>query len=222
MPLRTGFTAAALLLLLSAPFPAGQAAASPAFLDGATSKSLDYAIIRNGEVIGRHSLAFHTDHGTTEVKIDISVKVTALSVPVYVFEQHGVETWEGDRFKMLSLSTNDDGETYHVTAEAAHGRLRLRVNGQASEQPDMPLATLWRAVPQHSGLLLDPVDGKPFRVDVLDLGEESIPVKGKLTSVRHWAWDGELKRDLWFDAFDTLVQVLIKGDDGSNVYYVLK
>ena len=150
------------------------------------------------------------------------MRVTALAVPVYTFEQHGVETWEGDRFKALSLNTNDDGDKFQLRAEAVQGRLQIQVNGKASEEQDMPPATLWHVVPAKAGFVLDPVDGKPSRVVVLDRGEDTIPVRGAPTVTRHWVWDGDLKRELWFDAADTLVQVLIKGDDGSNVYYVLK
>ncbi len=200
----------------------GSAAAAPAFLDAAVAQTLSYAIVRNGETIGTHSFAFRHRPGTTEVTVDASIRVRVLSVTAYYFEQHGIEVWEGDRLKALTFSTDDDGQKHKVASEAKAGKLLVTVDGQTMEADEMPPASLWRLPPPHATQLLDPFDGKPARVTAIDAGEDVVPVRGKATRARHWVWDGEMKRDLWYDAADTLVQVRIKGDDGSDIYYVLK
>lgn len=211
----------ACLLALFGGLPAAVAAAPP-FAEGAGAQALTFSVVRNGEVIGTHALAFNRHGGTVEVAIDISIKVKALMVTAYHFEQHGTEIWEGERFKSLSVTTDDDGERHQVAAEPTATGLKVSADGQVAEISPMAIATLWRVQPPQSEWLLDPSDGKPSKVMVADTGEETITVRGKPTAARHWVWDGELKRDLWYDGSGVLVQARFKGDDGSDIFYVLR
>ncbi|MDO8608269.1 MAG: DUF6134 family protein [Phaeospirillum sp.] len=196
-------------------------AATPILTDGGTH-SVTFDIIRHGETIGGHSLVFARRGGLTEVRIDISVKVTVFNLTAYRFEQHGTEIWDGNRLKTLNIFSDDDGNKTTVTAELAQGKLRTTVNGKTSIHPEMPLATLWRMVPPTTRVVLDPTDGNPTSISATDAGWETITIRGKPIRARHWVWDGELKRDLWYDAADALVQVRVIGDDGSEINYVLK
>jgi hypothetical protein len=216
MPFRRLLPFAFALTLLASPVLAAQTLA-----DGATH-SVAFDIIRHGETIGDHFLVFTRRGGLTEVRIDISVKVTVFSLTAYRFEQHGTETWDGNQLKMLSIDSDDNGDKTTVTVEPTHGKLRTTVNGKTTLLPEMPLATLWRAVPPATRLVLDPTDGSPTNISTSDAGWETITIRGKPVRARHWVWGGELQRDLWYDTTDTLVQVRVKGDDGSEVTYVLR
>lgn len=211
-----------LALTLAISISAASAEAETTFPDGAGPQSLVFEIRRHGDVIGSHALSFRQLHGRTEVTIDISVKVTVFTLVAYRFEQHGTEIWDGGKLKSLTIDTDDNGEIFKVVTTASGGKLRAVVNGEATEYESMPLATLWRPAPLNSTRLLDPTDGKPSKITISDLGEEAIAVRGKSTQARHWRWDGDLKRNLWFDSTGMLVQVHVKGDDGSDIYYILK
>ncbi len=210
------------LTLFALALMATPAMAAPAFLDGSPTQSLAFDIIRRGETIGSQSLVFRQHQGVTEVHIDVSVKVTALSFTTYRFEQHGTEIWDGDRFKTLNMESDDNGERHNVVAELVQGKLRTTVDGKSADYPEMPPASLWRAVPPTTAVVLDPVDGTPTPISTTDAGWETITVRGKPIRAHHWIWGGEMKRDLWYDANDALVQIHIMGDDGSQVVYVLR
>lgn len=192
------------------------------FPEAVPTRSMAFDIIRHGETIGSHSLTFRQNHGVTEVQIDVSVKVTLLSFTAYRFEQHGVEVWDGGRLKTMAIDSDDNGDRHTVKVEWVQGRLRTTVNGGTAEYPEMPSASLWRVVPPGTTLVLDPNDGKPTSISTTDAGWETITVRGKPARAHHWVWGGDLKRDLWYDANDTLVQSRIIGDDGSEVFYVLR
>lgn len=217
MPFRRLLCLTTVLALLADP-----AKATPAFLDGSSPHSLAFDIIRHGETIGSHSLAFTQHRGLTEVHIDISVKVTVFTLTAYHFEQHGVEVWDGDRLKTLSIDSDDNGEKHAVAAELVRGKLRTTADGQTADYPAIPPASLWRAVPASTTSVLDPTDGKPSTISTTDAGWETVMVRGKPTRAHHWIWGGELKRDLWYDTSDLLVQVRVIGDDGSEIFYVLR
>lgn len=209
------------LLALFALF-AVEAAADTTFPEDAPSHHLAFDIRRHDDIIGTHTMAFHNRQGRIEIDTHISVKVTVFTLVAYRFEQHGGEVWEGGRLKSLAMTTDDNGDRFKVAAESSGTRLKVTVNGESALHDAMPLATLWKPTPLQTTQVLDPVDGKPTRISVSDLGQETITVRGKPTATRHLRWDGELKRNLWYDSTGMLVQVHVKGDDGSDIYYILK
>ena len=209
-------------LLIALAALASPAMAVPAFLDAGPTQSLAFDIIRHGETIGSQRLVFTRHQDVTEVHIDISVKVTALSLVAYRFEQHGTEVWAGDRLETLSMESDDNGERHKVEARRIHATLRTTVDGKTTDYPEMPPASLWHALPLAAALVLDPVDGTPTPISTTDAGWETLGVRGKPTHVHHWVWSGGLNRDLWYDDKDTLVQIRVLGDDGSEITYVLR
>ena len=182
-----------------------------------------FDIIRQGQTIGQlsQSLSARPD-GLTEIHIRISVTVTVFAFTAYRFEQTAQEVWEGDRLKSLVAESDDNGQRYKVASELIQGKLRTTVNGQTTDYPEMPPASLWRPIPASATQVLDPTDGKPSPISTTDTGWEAITVRGKPLRARHVIWNGELKRDLWYDASGALVQSHLKGDDGSDVLYVLR
>ncbi len=181
-----------------------------------------FDIVRHGDIIGTHSLVFRHLPGRVEVTIDISVRVTVFTFTAYRFEQHGSEIWENGRFKSMTMNTDDNGDVFKVRTEATGGHLKTTVNGKTADYDPMPPATLWRPIPVQPTWVLDPTDGKPTKISVTDLGMETITVRGKPAQARRLRWDGDLKRNLWHDSTGMLVQVHVLGDDGSDIYYVLK
>jgi hypothetical protein len=61
-----------------------------------------------------------------------------------------------------------------------------------------------------------------MKITVRDAGSESIPVAGQSVAAQHYVIEGDLQRELWFDETRVLVKVRFKGNDGSNIEYVLR
>ncbi|ARJ65078.1 hypothetical protein WV31_05075 [Magnetospirillum sp. ME-1] len=215
---------AALVLL----FSATGVAATPAFLAPLSGQNpaeqiLAFEVTRNGGTIGYHTYAFRPRKGGFEVRVEADIRVSFLLIPFFVYEQQGVEVWENGRLKSLDYVTNDDGERHAVKAESAGGRLRVSVDGKPhTTHPEMIPGSLWYPPSPDHTMMLDPGDGSPTPLTVRRLGEETITVRGRPTPTTRWLWDDGLRRELWYDARQTLVQVWIRGDDGSDIYYVLK
>ena len=210
---------AALVLFVSAT----AAAATPAFLASQTEQTLSFAVTRNGGPIGYHTYAFRPRKGGFEVHVEADIRVSVLLIPFFVYEQQGVEIWENGRLKSLDYVTNDDGERHAVKAEVTGGKMRVSVDGKPpTSHPEMLPGSLWHPPSPHLTMMLDPGDGNPTPLKVQVLGEDTIMVRGKPTRATRWLWDDGLRRELWYDADQTLVQVWIRGDDGSDIYYVLK
>ncbi|KIM00765.1 hypothetical protein CCC_01759 [Paramagnetospirillum magnetotacticum MS-1] len=210
---------AALVLLVAAT----TAAAAPPFLTNQSEQNLSFAVTRNGGYIGYHNFVFRPRKGGFEVLVEADIRVNFMLIPFFIFEQRGVEIWENGHLQSMDYTTNDDGIRHRVRAEASGGAIRVWVDDKPpASHPRMFPGSLWYPLSPSTTMMLDPGDGKPTPLKVQSLGEETIMVRGKTTHTTRWLWDDGLRRELWYDSEQALVQVWIKGDDGSDIYYVLK
>jgi len=204
---------------LAAPLPAR---ASVPFLEEGVPHRLSFAIVRNGDTIGTHTLTLRRSGAHVAVDIDLAITVRLLGLIVYSQRQTGREEWEGERMTRLAVRTREGSTRHEVEALADGESLRLTVDGRTEIVQAMPAATLWRPLPADTRVVVDPADGKPTYLAVAEGALESLTVQGRTVSARRWTWRGEINRDLWFDESGKLVQVLIKGDDGSDIFYQLQ
>lgn len=89
--------------------------------------------MRDGELIGSHSLAV-TETGdavTMAIRIDIAVRV--LGIRVFVYEHENRETWRNGRLASLESRTNDDGDAHHARVRAEGDR--LMIDGSSHQGP---------------------------------------------------------------------------------------
>src|SRR5450432_3757912 len=100
-----------LLAALVAFAPASLAAAS---LDHPPSLAFD--IVRKGSTIGYHTLRFTEEGARLIVDIEIRIKITFASIPVFRYEHDSREVWQDGQLVALDTRTNDDGEAFKVTA----------------------------------------------------------------------------------------------------------
>lgn len=54
---------------------------------------LNFTVLRNGDVVGSHSIRFRPSGDDMDVDIETHIVVKIAIVPVYRFEHHGQEIW---------------------------------------------------------------------------------------------------------------------------------
>ncbi len=212
-----------LILATAVALAAGHAAMAVSNF-GAGEGRLDFTVTRNGEPIG--SQVYRIDRQGRRITVDIRTNIDfrLLSLPIYRFRHESREIWEGDRLVRLISNTNDNGDPV-VLDVRADGRV-LRVGGDAVhlevDGKAVP-ASLWNPVVVKRERLLDTVKGTVLTTKVEYLGEEAVPVGERQVQARKYRLSGDYSRDLWYDSRDgSLVRVLFKAPDGSEVEYVLK
>jgi len=184
---------------------------------------LEFDIVRQGETIGRHSMQFTATPAGLQVHIRTRALVKVAFVPVYRFEHDGEEVWRDGRLTQLNSVTNDDGDKHELHVSAETGGLAVVDNGRRSTVPAGILpASLWHDGVPRSTVLLNTLDGRQMAVQAVDLGPENVDAAGRQVATRHYRLDGDLRRDLWYDAAGVLVRVRLYGKDGSAVDYVLR
>jgi hypothetical protein len=186
------------------------------------SGRLDFSVVRGDSEIGRHSIVFRqtTEGLVVDIQTDVAVKV--LFVTAYRFEHQGHEVWRDGQLVQLTSSTNDDGTTHNLDVRANGGGLDVRGDGELSHaNAGIVPASLWNEGILEGGTILNTLDGSQMAITVRDAGQDTVMAGGRAVQARHYVLAGDLERELWFDEDGVLVQVRFKGEDGSDISYVL-
>ena len=184
---------------------------------------LDFAILRNGEQIGRHVIRFERRGEPTIVRIVAEVDYRVAFIPLYTFRHSALETWRGGNLIAMSAETNDNGDDYNIELTTNGDSGALTVNGEtASVAATSRPASLWNNAAVGNQRIVDPADGELMNVSVTSPGAETITVRGHEIRAIRYEMTGDFQRILWFDERNVLVQVAFEGEDGSKLRYVLR
>lgn len=192
----------------------------------AQAETLNYTVLRDGKVIGAHAVTIDQNGSQTLVKIETDVTVKVLFVNAYTFKHTSQETWTDGRLTSITSTTHDDGIDKKLIVNTEGDRLVVdsTVKGQERRQhadaATLP-ASLWNPATVTQNTLLNTLDGKVMDVFIEDLGTESLDVGGASLSARHYAINGELTRELWFDDTGRLVRMRFPDKTNSEIVYAL-
>lgn len=186
------------------------------------SAYINFAVIRNGEQIGTNKIKVGHDGAETTVQDDTHVAVGLGIVTLYHYDQSETERWTAGRLVALNAKTDNNGTEHSTSATAKDGKLVIRVNDKVSEAPPtaIPLS-LWNPEVIGSNVAFDPEDGIVQPMKVVDRGEEKVVVRGKECPAHHYQLVTKFPQDVWYDDNNQLVQVELKGSDGSTIRYQL-
>jgi hypothetical protein len=212
---------AVMVVILAALCRGPLAAAQPVPAEG----RLDYAIIRSGDQIGTHTIAFRREGDRVVVDIAVDVQVRMLAVTVYRFNQRSSETWRDGRLLALDSTGNNDGTQFALRVREADGRLIAESRGRSTPFPADTIPTdVWNPAQLQRSTLMNSLEGNALPASVRDLGERTFTVQGRQVTARGSYLDAtsEYQRSLWFDANGRLVHLEMHGRDGSLVEYRLR
>lgn len=108
------------------------AAPSLALASGAPRR---FELVRDGSVIGSHSLAVQERGDSLIMNIRIDIAVRVLGIRVYAYEHENREEWRGGRLITLDSRTNDDGDEGFVRVRAAGDALAIEASGYSGPAP---------------------------------------------------------------------------------------
>ena len=157
----------------------------------AGAETYRFAITRNGDQIGTHSIDLNRTAAETTVSIatDLTVKVPVLGITAYRFQHVASERWVAGRLVALNSTTDDNGTRHKVSV-----------------------------VMKPSGLEVE-ADGKVIKLSVVDQGSEDLKIDARTFKAHHYTMKSKYSQDVWYDEQQHLVQVKLIGPDGSVILY---
>ena len=203
-----------LVAALALAFGAAGARATPSLPDG----SYIYTLSRNGDVVGQQRMDLTHDYGKLTVVTDVLLDVKFLGFNLYGFRQHVEEVWQDGALLSLISDSDDDGTPKKVSMARQGERLVGDYNGRSRDvSAKLVTSTFWNVDAVQQKVILDCFKGKERDVTIEDRGETTVKLATGEVKARHFVVQGELARELWYDADGILVSGQMVAKDGSIV-----
>jgi Family of unknown function (DUF6134) len=210
--------------------------------DGPYPPQINYAIYRQGQQIGRHTVTFEHKGPVKIVKGDCEVEVRALGVAAYRYSYRSQEEWNGDQLQSLRATTDDNGKRFTVAAERREGSLVVErtasapaptaaLADQGYQGPDVSHQVLpgsllptsgWNFGQVKQNTLLNTENGKVAHVQVTPAGRETVQMPSGSVLATRYRYTGDLQMDQWFDDKGRWVKGTFTAFDGSTIEYILQ
>jgi hypothetical protein len=182
---------------------------------------LAFEIVREGSVIGSHTMMFQPAGDRLTVEIAADIVVSFGPIVLFRYRHRAIERWENGRVMSLEAETNDDGTKDR--ARIWRDGERLIVEGSAGPRyiapPAASPATHWNRA-MLDGPLINTQDGKLLRPTVKPLGVTN-ELPGCPRAASGFALRGDADLDTWYDTAPRWVGLLFKGRDGTDIRYRL-
>jgi hypothetical protein len=201
-----------------------------------------FAVYRNGQQIGSHSLAFQGNGQQRTVATSIDFAVKALGLTVYRYSHRGNEVWKGSMLQSIDTKTDDNGKQFTMRARHDGNRLAVErkgadigfgtsVNDQGLQRNDAVVEALpstllpsthWNLNQVKQSMLLNTQYGTPSKVQITNLGQQTIKTSARSIEATHYRYTGDITMDQWFDDRGRWVKAAFKAFDGSEIEYILQ
>lgn len=182
---------------------------------------LRFDVLRDGEKVGHHVVAFRASADGVHVESRSEVEVKLLFLTAYSFRYQSIEHWRNGTLTSLDAATNDDGELRRVEARREGAVLKVRTGaGEWQATPQLWPTTHWNVAQTAAPVLLNTLTGKLNRVDVKDAGLETVILGDGPREARRFIYSGDLAVESWYDEAGRWVKLRFPGKAGSTIEYV--
>jgi len=211
--------AAAVLALTAGLAPAGVAVGEP---EPESRAVIGFDVIRKGDVIGIHEIAFSREENRLVVDIAIDIEVSFLFFTAYSYTHRAREVWQGDRLVRLQSETDDNGKILRVDAEAAGDGMRIR-DATGEEQlvkGELLATTYWNSATLQAERLLNTQTGEVMDVRIEARGNpEELPSPWGPILAQEYRVITEESWSLWYDPAGCLAGIEFTVRSESPIRY---
>jgi Family of unknown function (DUF6134) len=186
----------------------------------ACAETMRFAITRNGDQIGTHSIQINRAGSEISVNIATDLVVKVLFVTAYRFQHTESERWVNGRLVALDSTTDNNGTRHQVSIVTKASGLEMEADGKASRvDRNIIPASLWNPELMRRSVMLDTQDGDIVPLSVVDQGMEELAIEARIVKAHHYTIKSRFSQDVWYDEQQHLVQAKLIGRDGSVILY---
>jgi len=187
---------------------------------GASGETLRFAIMRNGDQIGTHTVEINRGPKETSVNMSTDLTVKVMFITAYYLQYTTSEKWVGGKLVALHAQSDDNGTKHKVSVALKPNGLEVEADGKTSTvDKNIIPATLWNPEVVKRSQVLDPKDGEVVPITVTDQGMDELTIDGRTVKARHYVLKGKFPQDVWYDQQGRLVQSSLVAPDGSVILY---
>ena len=170
----------------------------------ANTRSWDFRVLLDGSEIGEHRYELREEGESRALRSTAQYRVRLLVIDAFRYRHEASERWRGDCLESLASQTETNGEREAVNASLREGRLSVerQAGGRTSREEHAGCVmsfAYWNPRMLRAQRLMNGQTGEVLPVRIAALGEESVPVRGRLLRAdRHQLTAPGLKIDLWY------------------------
>lgn len=179
-----------------------------------------YDILRNGDPVGTHVIAFKRQGETLLVESKSDIDIDFLFMNAYAFEYRANSVWENDRLLKLDAVTDDDGDRSSLSV-APSGEA-LQVSGPAGDRaitPTLPVSEHWSQSFIRGGQQLNTITGEINRIEVDALGDAFVPLASGTMRADRFRISGDIQLETWYDESGRWLGMRFAANDSSVIEY---
>lgn len=179
-----------------------------------------FDVYRKGSQVGTHEMTFRRDGNDiiAETRFEVSIKV--LIVPVYSYLYTSTERWRDGKLVALNASTDDNGEISTLSVTHENGTLQLSGTGGEYTAPEgLYPTTHWNSGVKGSTQLINTITGKINDVELQRRDTAPVSTKHGEITATHYAYQGDLTTEVWYDNDGKWVKMRFPGKDGVMIEY---
>ncbi len=180
-----------------------------------------FEVRRGDQPIGTHSIRFSQDGADTQVDIEIDLRVTFGPFTMFRYEHTNREIWRDGQLVSLETATNDDGDSYRVSARATPDGLEVANNDEIFIAPlDILPTSYWNADTLARSELLDTQRGTIASIAVERGTRQAIDLGNTSGIAQRSEISGDLDLSVWYTDEGQLGRIAFTAR-GSEIDYRL-
>lgn len=179
-----------------------------------------FDVIRKDDKVGTHEVTFTRDGDDIIATSRFEVSIKVLIVPVYSYLYTSTERWRNGKLISLSAETNDNGDLSELKVSRANGKLVLTGSGgDLTADGGLYPTTHWNSGVIGSTEVINTITGKINAVTMENRGVKSITTNTGKRPATHFAYQGDLSTEVWYDSAGKWVKMRFPGKDGVMIEY---
>lgn len=166
----------------------------------ATGKEWRFRVYLDDREIGYHHFQLIENGSETRLVTRAELEVTFLKVPVFSYTHENSESWNNGCLKSIASVTDENGELYRVSGDAAAGGFRVTSNSGESLLPDcISTFAYWDKSFLQRTSLLNSQTGEYVDVEVDYIGERLLSAGEQTLPAHQYRLEGDdLQLELWY------------------------
>lgn len=185
--------------------------------------AIDFDVYRKGEKVGFHRVRFDGDRNNLRAQSEFSVRIDVFMIPVYRYLYRSESRWRRGTLERLEASVDDDGTTSDVAVNTQGGRLRIKTPEKlVITVPPLFPTNHWNHRVTAEDRVLNTLTGRINSVRIEARGRETVMTERGAVTATRYAYTGDLKTEVWYDAEGRWVKMRFDGKDGTEIEYICR